>query len=107
MWFAVNNRNPPEIEVLQLTSNANASSKNIGAGFFLILATLILPLLFLHTDDPVRYAKILKVVLIISGSLGITGLLMILFGYWRLQKNNNRTRFVAATVTPRIQRKQS
>jgi hypothetical protein len=82
---------PPEIEVLQLTSNANASSKNIGAGlFFLILATLILPLLFLHTDDPVRYAKILKVVLIISGSLGITGLLMILFGYWRLQKIINK-----------------
>lgn len=82
---------PPQMEVLRMTSNANASSKNIGMGlFFVLLAGLVLPLLFLHTDDPVRYAKILKVVLALSSSFGIAGLLMVLFGYWRLRNTINK-----------------
>ena len=79
------------MEVLRLTSNANASSKTIGMGLlFVLLAGLALPLLFLHTDDPVRYAKILKVVLALSSSFGIAGLLMVLFGYLRLKKTINK-----------------
>ena len=81
----------PQVEVLRLTSNANASSKTTGWGlFFVLLAGLALPLLFLHTDDPVRYAKILKVVLALSSSLGTAGMLMVLFGYLRLKNTVNK-----------------
>lgn len=82
---------PPQMEVLRLISNANASSKNIGTGLlFVLLAGVVLSLLFLISDDPVRFAKMLKVIPVLSSSLGIGGLLMILFGYWRLRKTINR-----------------
>lgn len=77
---------PAEVEVLRLTSNANASYKNLAGGaFFLLLAIAILPVLFVHIDDPVRYAKMLKVILVISSAFGVSGLWMLLFGMRRLR----------------------
>ncbi len=76
---------PAEMEVLRLTSNANASSKSIGAGliFILIAALILIPLLF-GSSDPIKYAKMVKIFSVISSALGGSGLLMLLFGYLRL-----------------------
>jgi len=78
---------PPEVEVLRLTSNANASYKNIAAGVFCLIFALVvlLPLLF-PIDDPIRFAKLLKVLTLISGSTTVTGLFMLLAGLMRLRK---------------------
>lgn len=77
---------PAEVEVLRLTANTNASYKNISGGVvFLLLAGLLLLTLFLGSDDPVKFAKMLKVMVIISSSFGAAGLWMLLFGMRRLR----------------------
>jgi hypothetical protein len=78
---------PAEVEVLRLTSKANASAKTIGTGLFtmLLAALLLLPLL-LTGSNPEKFAKALKIFPVISGTFSLTGLLMILLGYWRLRK---------------------
>lgn len=76
---------PAEVEVLRLTSNANTSHKNITGGIvFLLLAVAILPVLFFGSDDPLKFAKLLKVIVTISSALGACGLLMLLFAARRL-----------------------
>ncbi|MGH9801282.1 MAG: hypothetical protein ACRD82_13025 [Blastocatellia bacterium] len=82
----LNAKAPAELELLRLTAKANASSKNIGTGLlFMLLAVLILsPLLFV--GDPEKFARLLRILPVISGSFGVTGLMMILFGVRRLRK---------------------
>jgi len=77
---------PAEVEVLRVTSNANASSKSIGTGlmFILMAALILLPLLF-GSSNPVKYAKMVKVFSVLSSVLGGSGLLMVLLGYFRLR----------------------
>lgn len=82
---------PAETEVLRLASNANASSKNIGTGLiFVLIAALALLPLFFGVSDPVKYAKLVKILSVISTALGGSGLLMVLFGYYRLRNTINQ-----------------
>lgn len=77
---------PAEVEVLRLTSNSNASSKNIGTGLvFILMAMLALLPIFIGSSDPVKYLKLVKIFSVISTALGGSGLLMIVFGYFRLR----------------------
>jgi hypothetical protein len=77
---------PPEVEVLRLTSNANASYNNLAGGlfFFIIALACLIPLLF-GSSDPVKFAKLLKILTVLSGSLGAVGLFMVLAGLARLR----------------------
>jgi hypothetical protein len=75
------------MEVLRLTSGANASYSNISGGIFFIAigAALLLVLLF-GSDNPVKFAKLVKIISFISITLGGTGLTMLLFGVARLRQ---------------------
>jgi hypothetical protein len=77
---------PPEMEVLRLTSNANASYNNLAGGLFFIVIALacLIPLLF-GGSDPVKFAKLLKILTVLSGSLGAVGLFMAVAGLARLR----------------------
>lgn len=78
---------PVEMEVLRLTSNANASYNNISGGlFFLLLAAAFVLLLLLAGDNPAKFDKLLKIVSIVSGGLGLLGLFMFAVGLIRLRK---------------------
>lgn len=78
---------PAEIEVLRLTSVTNASQKNISTGMVFFLMAVILALtLFFGSDDPVRFAKMVRVVGTISTALGSAGILMIVFGWLKLRQ---------------------
>jgi hypothetical protein len=74
------------MEVLRLTSNVNASYNNLAGGLFFIVIALacLIPLLF-GWSDPVKFAKMLKILTIISGSLGAVGLFMLTAGLARLR----------------------
>lgn len=76
-----------EMEVLRLTSGANVSYGNISGGIFFIAigAALLLVLLF-GSNDPVKFAKLVKIISFISIALGGTGLTMLLFGVARLRQ---------------------
>jgi hypothetical protein len=77
---------PPEMEVLRLTSNVNASYNNLAAGLFFIIIALVclIPLLF-GWSDPAKFARMLKILTIISGSLGAVGSFMLVAGLARLR----------------------
>jgi hypothetical protein len=82
---------PAELELLQLTANANAGYKGISWGAFFMLLALLLPLLlFIASQDPVKFAKAVRVITIIAGALGGSGILMLLSGLWRLRKGVNQ-----------------
>ncbi|MDQ3009178.1 MAG: hypothetical protein M3X11_00520 [Acidobacteriota bacterium] len=92
-----------EMEVLRLTSGANASYNSISGGmlFFAIGAALLLFLL-LGSNDPVKFAKLVKIISFFSITLGGTGMIMLLFGIARLRQVVRRDiEQDAAPVTPR------
>jgi len=82
---------PPEVEVLRMTANANASYKNIASGTFFILfgAACLLVLLF-GSDDPIRFARLVKALSFVSATLGGLGLTMLLMGIFRLRQTLRR-----------------
>lgn len=77
---------PAEMEVLRLTSNTNASYNNLAGGLFFIVIALacLIPLLF-DWSDPVKFAKLVKIMMVVSGSLGALGVFMLLAGLARLR----------------------
>lgn len=78
---------PAETEVLRLTSNANASQKTIGTGLaFFLLAVALSLMLFFGSSDPIKFAKMVKVIGILSTTLGAGGILMIIFGWLKLRR---------------------
>lgn len=81
-----------ELDLLSLTANANAGYKGAFWGaFFLLLALLFPLLLFLGSQDPVKFMKVMKVVSICSGTFGITALLLLLYGLRKLRKSLNQS----------------
>ncbi|HMV49598.1 MAG TPA: zinc ribbon domain-containing protein [Blastocatellia bacterium] len=77
---------PPEMEVLRLTSNANASYSNLSGGLlFILIALACLIPLFFGGSDPVKFAKLVKILSVVSGSLGAVGIFMLLAGMARLR----------------------
>ncbi|MEP7342073.1 MAG: hypothetical protein ABI977_30355 [Acidobacteriota bacterium] len=76
-----------EMEVLRLTSGANASYSNISGGvFFIAIGAALLLFLLFGSNDPVKFAKLVKIISFISIALGGTGLTMLLFGVARLRQ---------------------
>lgn len=75
-----------QMEVLRLTSGANASYSNLSGGvFFIALGAALLLFLLLGSNDPVKYAKLVKVISFFSITLGGIGMTMLLFGIARLR----------------------
>ncbi|MBS1787515.1 MAG: zinc ribbon domain-containing protein [Acidobacteria bacterium] len=78
---------PAEIEVLRLTSVANSNQKSISAGMLFFLMAIVLSFtLFFGSDDPVKFAKMVRVIGTISTALGSAGILMILFSWFKLRQ---------------------
>ncbi len=79
---------PAETEVLRLTSNANASQKTVGTGllFFLMAAALLAVVFLVGSDDPVRQAKLIRIMGTVSAALGSAGLLMVFWGWMKLRQ---------------------
>lgn len=82
-----NTAQPAEVEVLRLTAGANASFKSIAPGaLFIIIAALLPLLLFFLDQDHAKFAKRVAAISILAGSLGASGLIMLLMGLFRLRK---------------------
>jgi hypothetical protein len=80
-----------ELELLKTTAGTNAGYKGALFGAIFLLIAFLLPLvLLLGSDNPVRFAKLVKAISVISGSLGISGFLMLLAGLWSLRKLLNQ-----------------
>ncbi len=78
---------PPELDLLRLTADANASYKNIVAGGIFILTGLLVPMLIfmkIILFHPLEEAKLVKLMALLLGSLGGTGLAFLIAGLWRL-----------------------
>jgi hypothetical protein len=79
---------PPELDLLRLTSDANASYKNIVAGAIFALIGLLAPALILlkmilypsFLGEP----NLVKLMALLLGSLGVTGMAFLIAGLWRL-----------------------
>ena len=82
-----NAAHPAELEVLRLTGGANASYKSIAPGALFIVIALLLPLILFFLDqDHAKFAKRVIAISMIAGSLGASGLIMLLMGMFRLRK---------------------
>ncbi len=82
-----NAAHPAELEVLRLTAGANASYKSIAPGALFIIIALLLPLILFFLDqDHAKFAKRVMVISALAGSLGLSGLIMLLTGLFRLRK---------------------
>ncbi|MGH9832107.1 MAG: zinc ribbon domain-containing protein [Blastocatellia bacterium] len=82
-----NAAHPAEMEVLRLTAGANASYKNIAYGAFFIVIAVLLPLILFFLDhDHAKFAKRVMALSAVAGSLGASGLIMLLMGLFRLRK---------------------
>lgn len=94
---------PAETEVLRLTSNANASQKTIGTGllFFLMTAALLATVFLIGSDDPIRQAKLVRVMGTLSAALGTAGMLLVLWGWFKLRQMINQTIEQDAVTVPR------
>jgi ribosomal protein L40E len=76
---------PAELEVLRLTAHSRAAYHWLIGGFGALLAALaIASLFFLLDQDAPRFAKRVRVIMVISGLIGAFGLPMLLAGFWRL-----------------------
>jgi hypothetical protein len=81
---------PPELDLLRLTADANASFKNIvtGASFALIglLAPALIFLIRILVQNHSVDAKLLKLMALLLGTFGGGGLAFLIAGLWRLRK---------------------
>jgi hypothetical protein len=79
---------PPELDLLRLTADANACYKNIVAGAIFILTGLLAPtLIFMKiilSPPPSGEAKLVKLMALLLGSFGVTGLAFLIAGLRRL-----------------------
>jgi len=79
---------PPELDLLRLTADANASFKNIltGAIFFLVgvLAPALIFLKIVLSHNPSGDAKLVMLAATLLGVFGGTGLAFLIAGLWRL-----------------------
>jgi hypothetical protein len=85
---AVASADPPELDLLRLTADANASFKNIVTGvIFALIGVLASSLIFLrillfpvHSGE----AKLVQLMALLLGTLGGGGLAFLIAGLWRL-----------------------
>jgi hypothetical protein len=79
---------PPELDLLRLTADANASFKNIVFGAICALIGLLAPALILLkiilSPPASGDAKLIKLMALLLGSLGGIGLAFLIAGLWRL-----------------------
>ena len=77
---------PPEIELLRLTADANASYKNMLTGAILVLTGALVPALIFLFSASVSFEKFLKVTALLAGLVSGPGLAFLLAGLWRLAR---------------------
>jgi hypothetical protein len=79
---------PAELKVYQLTAETNSAYKWVywSAVFIVLTAVLPLPLLLLGNVNPVKYAKLVKIVGFLCALFGAGGLSFLLTSLFRLRK---------------------
>ena len=77
---------PPELDLLRLTADANASYKNILTGAFLILTGLLASALLFLPSASLSFEKILKLTALVVGLVSGPGVAFFLAGLWRLAR---------------------
>ena len=78
---------PAETEVLRLTAKTNAAQKNLGFGLlFLMLGAAMLLILPFGSADPIKFAKLVKIFGFLSTAFGGTGLLMMIYSWFKLRQ---------------------
>ena len=83
---------PPELDLLRLTAEANASYKTILSGAICILVGLLAPaLLLLFKHDTMSVEKLLRLTALMVGLVSGPGLAILLGGLWRLARTIKRT----------------
>lgn len=76
---------PAELEVLRLTANSRAAYHSLlGGGLFFLAALAVASIFFLLDPDAVKFAKHVRVILIIASLLAACGLPLLIGGIWRL-----------------------
>lgn len=82
---------PAELELLSLTAKTNLAYKWAAPGAAFAAIALVLPaiLFFLDQDAP-KFAKRLRVISILTGTLGLSGILMLLRGLWWMSRSLNQ-----------------
>jgi len=93
-----------QMEVLKLTSGANVSYGNLSGGvFFIALGLALLLFLLLGSNDPIKYAKLVKIISFMSITLGGVGMSMVLLGIVRLR--NMLRRDIEQDAAPSLMRR--
>src|SRR5262249_1890877 len=78
---------PSELDLPRLTPDDNASYKNIVVGAIFILIGILAPMIFfmkIIMSPPLEEATLVKLMALVLGSLGATGLSFLIAGLWRL-----------------------
>ncbi|MFN0112427.1 MAG: hypothetical protein ACKVZH_26515 [Blastocatellia bacterium] len=82
---------PAETEVLRLVSGANSSQKTLGLGLlFLLLGAALLLILPFGSNDPIKFAKLVRICSFLSATFGGTGLLMMIYSWFKLRSIVNQ-----------------
>lgn len=78
---------PAEKEVLRLTAKTNAAQNNLGFGLlFLMIGAGLLLILPFGSDDPIKFAKLVKIFGFLSSAFGGTGLWLIFYSWFKLRQ---------------------
>ncbi|MFN0084621.1 MAG: zinc ribbon domain-containing protein [Blastocatellia bacterium] len=82
---------PAELDLFHLTAKTNVAYKWTAWGTVFALLALVLPaiLFFLDQDAP-RFAKRVRVISILTGTFGLTGILMLFRGIWWMSRLLNQ-----------------
>ncbi len=76
---------PAELEVLRLTANSRAAYLSLLSGGLLWLAAVaVASLFFLLDPDAEKFAKRVRVIMLLAGLLATCGLPLLIGGFWRL-----------------------
>jgi hypothetical protein len=82
---------PPELDLLRLTADANAGLKSIGGGLlFIVIGALIPLLIYLFKHDTISAEKMLKLAAFCLSLISGIGLGFLIAGIGRLRKTVNR-----------------
>lgn len=92
---------PAEVELLKLTADANAGYKNLAGGIcFVVFGAALLLVLLFGGNDPVKFAKLVKIISFFSITFGSIGLTMLGFGLSRLRNAIKQDGEQDSTPTP-------
>ncbi|MDX2034737.1 MAG: zinc ribbon domain-containing protein [Blastocatellia bacterium] len=82
---------PAELDLLSLTAKTNVAYKwNVWGAAFAAIGLVLPALLFLLDQDAPKYAKRVRVITVLTGIFGVSGILMLLRGLWWMAQSLNQ-----------------